>query len=234
MIGIEAARGVSPAVAGGFARDLWSDHAIPKMRHSHTAAAEFAAICLWLGKARRVTPLQATPQTQLVIEFAGAGRFLVAVKVKAENSLTFKPAPWREFLDAADAAAMPALVAWKQYSVWVLCEARQFRPSSRNFSLGRREALAQNLLGVLAGDMAFTVETDGADIGGYAHQAVVRRIWQSDGDGCPSHASDGIAGWPAIDTLDELMRALDEAKASGAVSQVFRPRPRELPAFPLI
>jgi len=47
------------------------------------------------------------------------------------------------------------LIAWKFHSLWALFDVRHLALARKNFNITHNEALRQNLLGVLAGDVAF-------------------------------------------------------------------------------
>ncbi|WP_246663337.1 restriction endonuclease [Rhizobium sp. WL3] len=82
---------------------------------------------------------------------------LIEVKSKKANTLSFSP----EYLGRLEAYAnmvdMPLLIAWKFHSLWVLFEAKHLKKMKRNFNISFGEALKENLLGVLAGDLAYKI-----------------------------------------------------------------------------
>ena len=58
---------------------------------------------------------------------------------------------------------MPLLIAWKHHGIWVLLEARHLPKARKNFNIRFGDAMRENLLGVLAGDVAYKI-APGADV----------------------------------------------------------------------
>ena len=131
------------------------------------AEDEFTAICSWLGKARLVHKLdqhQAPTNSRdlyqvpdLLVEFEHSGPVLIEVKSKAKPTLSFAP----HYLDKLNANAqlvgMPLLIAWKHHVLWVLFEIQHLAKAQRNFNISLGNAMKENLLGVLAGDVAYKI-----------------------------------------------------------------------------
>lgn len=131
------------------------------------AEDEFTAVCSWLGRTRLIhkldqhqVPVRSREIYQipdLLAQFENTGPLLVEVKSKAKATLSFRP----DYLDRLNAYAalvdMPLLIAWKHYGLWTLFEARQLTKAVKNFNIGLGEALKENLLGVLAGDVAYKI-----------------------------------------------------------------------------
>ena len=128
---------------------------------------EFIAICSWLGKARLIHKLDQhqAPATSrelyqvpdLLAEFADCGPVLIEVKSKAKRTLSFTPA----YLDRLNAYArlldMPLLIAWKHLGIWALFEVKHLAKARKNFNITLGDAMRENLLGVLAGDVAYKI-----------------------------------------------------------------------------
>lgn len=128
---------------------------------------EFIAICSWLGKTRlihKLDQLQAPATSRklyqvpdLLVEFDDAGPVLIEVKSKAKRTLSLTPA----YLDRLNAYArlldMPLLIAWKHLGIWVLFEVKHLTKARTNFNITLGDAMRENLLGVLAGDVAYKI-----------------------------------------------------------------------------
>lgn len=82
---------------------------------------------------------------------------LIEVKSKNGKFLLFKLEYMRRLQNSADLVCMPLLVAWKYYSLWMLFEARHMKKANKNFNITLETASQQNLLGVLAGDLAYKI-----------------------------------------------------------------------------
>jgi Holliday junction resolvase len=131
------------------------------------AEDEFIAICSWLGKARLVHKLDQhqAPVTSrdlyqvpdLLVEFENGGPVLIEVKSKAKQTLSFTP----RYLDRLTAYArllnIPLLIAWKHHGIWVLFEVKHLAKARTNFNITHSEALKENLLGILAGDVVYKI-----------------------------------------------------------------------------
>ena len=58
----------------------------------------------------------------------------------------------------ANLIGLPLLIAWKTpFGFWTLFEARHLVKAVKNFNLSLGTAMKENLLGVLAGDLAYTI-----------------------------------------------------------------------------
>ena len=129
------------------------------------AEDEFSVICAWLGKTRLLhkldqhqTPGSSKDEFQvpdLLAHFEAGGPCLVEVKVCNDRTLSFKPDYHARLTAYADLTGMPLLIAWKFHSLWTLFDARHLTLARVNFNITHNEAMRQNLLGVLAGDVAF-------------------------------------------------------------------------------
>ncbi|PLX37581.1 MAG: restriction endonuclease [Hyphomicrobiales bacterium] len=134
------------------------------------AEDEFAVLCSWLGKCELLHKLD---QHQLP---ATSGKdyqvpdvlayfstqverrpVLIEVKSKAANTLSFKPDYLARLNNYADLVGLPLLVAWKFHSLWMLFEVRHLTKAVRNFNINFGDAMKENLLGILAGDVAYKI-----------------------------------------------------------------------------
>ena len=52
---------------------------------------------------------------------------------------------------------MPLLIAWKYHGIWTLFEARHLAKAKKNFNIRFDAAIKENLLGILAGDVAYKI-----------------------------------------------------------------------------
>ena len=60
----------------------------------------------------------------------------------------------------ADLLSMPLLIAWKYYRVWMLFEgAKHLKRAKTSYRISAEAAIRENLLGVLAGDVAYSLGT---------------------------------------------------------------------------
>lgn len=132
------------------------------------AEDEFSVVCAWLGKCQLMHKLdqQQVPVTSkqeyqvpdLIARFstqANQSPVLIEVKSKKANVLSFTPDYLKRLQNYADLMAMPLLVAWKFHSVWMLFEVRHMTKAKTNFNITLSTAMRENLLGVLAGDVAY-------------------------------------------------------------------------------
>ncbi len=131
------------------------------------AEDEFTAVCSWLGKTELIhkldqqqAPLKSRDTYQvpdLLAQFDDAGPLLIEVKVKKGQTLSFKPDYLARLEAYADLVGMPLLIAWKHHGLWALFEARHLKKAHKNFNIAFGEAMKENLLGVLAGDLAYKI-----------------------------------------------------------------------------
>ena len=134
------------------------------------AEDEFSVLCSWLGKCELLHKLD---QHQMPVASANEfqvpdilARFstqtngrpvLIEVKTKTANTLSFKPDYLMRLQKYADLVGMPLLIAWKFHSLWMLFEAKHLKKAERNFNISYGVAMKENLLGVLAGDVAYKI-----------------------------------------------------------------------------
>jgi Holliday junction resolvase len=93
----------------------------------------------------------------ILAQFENTGPLLIEVKAKAKQTLSFRP----DYLERLHAYArlvdMPLLIAWKYHGIWTLFEARHLAKARKNFNIALDGAMKENLLGVLAGDVAYKI-----------------------------------------------------------------------------
>ncbi len=136
---------------------------------------EFSVVCAWLGKCQLLhkldqqqVPLISKQEYQvpdLLARFSTQSNkspVLIEVKSKKGKYLSFRPDCLKRLQNYADLMGMPLLVAWKFHSVWMLFEARHMKKADKNFNITLGTAMQENLLGVLAGDVAYKI---GAGVG---------------------------------------------------------------------
>lgn len=143
--------------------------AVRRLDHGLPAEDEFSVICAWLGKCELVHKLdqQQTPAASrdrfqvpdLLVKFEGTGPVLVEVKRCNDRTLTFKPGYRARLMAYAEMMNLPLLIAWKHHSVWTLFELRHARKARVNFNIAHQDAMKQNLLGLIAGDVGFVPMT---------------------------------------------------------------------------
>ena len=128
---------------------------------------EFMAVCAWLGRTRLIHKLdqhQSPPASRaayqvpdLLADFQSSGPVLIEIKVKRSQTLSFTPEYLGRLTAYADLLGKPLLIAWKFHSLWMLFEVRHLRKARKNFNIRFDEAMRQNLLGVLAGDVSYKI-----------------------------------------------------------------------------
>jgi Holliday junction resolvase len=134
------------------------------------AEDEFSVLCAWLGKCRLLhkldqhqVPIASKQEFQvpdLLAKFStqtSQSPVLIEVKSKKDKLLSFKPEYMGRLQNYADLVGMPLLVAWKFHSLWMLFESKHMKKADRNFNITLETAMRENLLGVLAGDVAYKI-----------------------------------------------------------------------------
>jgi Holliday junction resolvase len=131
------------------------------------AEDEFTAICAWLGKTELIHKLdqQQCPRSStvrfqvpdLLAHFTGAGTFLIEVKSKKTAKLSFTPEYLGRLQSYADMLRLPLLIAWKHHGLWTLFDTRHLRKARKNLNISFNTAITENLLGLLAGDVAYKI-----------------------------------------------------------------------------
>ncbi|CAI8866549.1 hypothetical protein [Pseudomonas chlororaphis] len=131
---------------------------------------EFSVVCAWLGKCELIhkldqqqVPVSSVQKYQvpdLLARFTtqtNSTPLLIEVKSNKKNVLSFTPDYLERLQNYASLVGMPLLVAWKFHSVWMLFEVRHMKKANKNFNIALEMAMKQNLLGVLAGDVAYSI-----------------------------------------------------------------------------
>ena len=131
---------------------------------------EFSVLCAWLGRCQLLhkldqqqVPIASKQQFQvpdLLAKFStqtNKAPVLIEVKSKKEKTLSFKPEYMERLQNYADLVGMSLLIAWKYHSIWILFEARHMKKAKKNFNITLNDAMRENLLGVLAGDVAYKI-----------------------------------------------------------------------------
>lgn len=135
------------------------------------AEDEFAVLCTWLGRCELVhkldqqqVPLSSKQQYQvpdLLARFhsqINPTPVLIEVKTKSEKKLSFRPKDLQKLQNYADLLGMPLLIAWRYRGLWVLFETRHLKRTHQNYAISFTDAIKENLLGVLAGDVMYVLE----------------------------------------------------------------------------
>jgi Holliday junction resolvase len=134
------------------------------------AEDEFSVVCAWLGKCELLHKLD-----QQQVPVASRAKFqvpdllarfktqtnslpvLIEVKSKQDNTLSFQPEYLDRLVKYSELVGMPLLIAWKYHSLWALFEAKHLQKATKNFNITFGTAMRENLLGVLAGDLAYKI-----------------------------------------------------------------------------
>lgn len=131
---------------------------------------EFSVLCTWLGKCRLLhkldqhqVPITSKKEFQvpdLLARFStqtSTSPVLIEVKSKQDKNLSFKSEYMHRLQNYADLVGMPLLVAWKFRGMWMLFEVGHMKKANKNFNISLQTAMRENLLGVLAGDVAYKI-----------------------------------------------------------------------------
>ncbi|MEO8729260.1 MAG: restriction endonuclease [Rhodoferax sp.] len=131
---------------------------------------EFAVVCAWLGKCQLLhkldqhqVPIASKHEYQvpdLLAKFSTQTSkvpVLIEVKSKKGKVLSFKPDYMERLQSYADLMGMPLLVAWKYHNLWMLFETRHMKKTNKNFNITFETAMRENLIGALAGDIAYKI-----------------------------------------------------------------------------
>ena len=138
------------------------------------AEDEFSVVCAWLGKCELLhkldqcqVPVGSKKYFQvpdLLAKFStqtSKSPVLIEVKSKSDKVLSFKPEYLNGLQNYAEMMGMPLLVAWKYNNIWTLFDVRHMKKASRkegkNFKINIFDAMRENLLGILVGDVAYTI-----------------------------------------------------------------------------
>ena len=138
---------------------------VRRLNYGLPAEDEFSVICAWLGRTRLLhkldqhqSPIASKTEYQvpdILAKFEAGGPFLIEVKVCNDPTLSFKPAYHAKLTRYASLVGLPLLIAWKHHSLWTLFDISQLTVARKNFNISQGEAMRQNLLGVLAGDVMY-------------------------------------------------------------------------------
>lgn len=141
---------------------------VRRLDYGLPAEDEFSVLCAWLGQCELIhkldqkqTPIASKERFQvpdLLATFPSSGPVLIEVKVCNDEKLSFKAAYHTRLIRYAKELKLPLLIAWKYHSLWTLFEIRHALLAKTNFNIRVGEAMRQNLLGVLAGDVAYKLK----------------------------------------------------------------------------
>lgn len=137
----------------------------PHRVHAMSTTEEFAEICRWLGQCSAIDRshhlLPDTIQHLSVMDIrpTHGPAVMVLVRAKAENRLTFKAEAFDAARKLAKYKRQPLLIAWKQFSLWMLVDANSFTGTGSHYGISCTAAAANNLMGVVAGDYAFILRS---------------------------------------------------------------------------
>ena len=79
------------------------------------------------------------------------------MKSKTKQTLSFTPRYLDRIRAYAQLVKMPLLVAWKHHGIWVLFDIQHLTKAQKNFNITFGDAMKENLLGILAGDVAYKI-----------------------------------------------------------------------------
>lgn len=131
---------------------------------------EFSVMCGWLGNCDLVHKLDQTqtPRSSrqtyqipdlLIIFHSKNGCIPVLVEVKShkDKKLSFRQDYFERLRNYGKTLNLPVLIAWKRLGVWTLFELQHLRKASKNLNISFEQAMKENLLGLLAGDFAYSL-----------------------------------------------------------------------------
>lgn len=134
------------------------------------AEDEFSVVCAWLGKCQilhkldqQQVPIASRQEFQvpdLLAKFSTQGTktpVLIEVKSKQDKILSFRPDYLQRLKNYAEMLGFPLLIAWKRHKLWTLFEVRHLQKANKNFNISFETAMRENLLGALAGDVAYII-----------------------------------------------------------------------------
>lgn len=134
------------------------------------AEDEFSVVCAWLGKCellhkldQQQVPVASRAKFQvpdLLAKFTtqtNRAPVLIEVKSKQGNTLSFQPDYLERLINYSELVGVPLLIAWKFHGLWMLFEAKHLRKANKNFNIALGTAGQENLLGMLAGDVAYKI-----------------------------------------------------------------------------
>ena len=154
---------------------------------------EFTVICGWLGKCQLLhkldqqqIPLSSREKFQvpdllaLFSTQATESPVLIEVKSNKAQTLSFQPGYLERLVNYADLLKFPLLIAWKHYGVWSLFETKHLKKATTNFNITLGLAMKENLLGVLAGDVAYRIGTGAGMHFSFRKEKFLRKVEKSD------------------------------------------------------
>lgn len=131
---------------------------------------EFSVVCAWLGNCallhkldQQQVPVGSRSEFQvpdLLAMFTTQSTkspVLIEVKSNKSKTLSLSPQYLRKLTNYAALLNLPLLIAWKFHGIWMLIEARHLKRADKNFNISLSDAMKENLLGVLAGDVAYKI-----------------------------------------------------------------------------
>ncbi|MCF7816562.1 MAG: hypothetical protein K9M54_01670 [Kiritimatiellales bacterium] len=131
---------------------------------------EFAVVCSWLGRCvlihklnQHVAPKNSSDTFRipdLLAVFRVDGKeipVLVEVKSKQSRTLSFRHDYYAGLKRYADTVRLPILVAWKYNGLWTLFDIEHMVLAKTNFNVTFEKAMAEGLLGILAGDFSYSL-----------------------------------------------------------------------------
>ncbi len=134
---------------------------------------EFSILSSWLGRCSLIHKLDQkqhpanskneyqVPDLFAVFDYKGTKiPVLIEVKSKTKPKLSFTSDYYSKLSNYASLHQMPILVAWKLHSTWMLFDLDCMKKAEKNLNISLNDAMKNNLLGVLAGDFAYTIGED--------------------------------------------------------------------------
>lgn len=133
---------------------------------------EFSVICGWLGNCQLIHKLDQhqfpekskshyqVPDLLAVFKYKEKDiPVLIEVKTSGKkNKLSFTPEYKEKLENYAELLDLPMLIAWKnKWDIWALVSLDEFKVANKNYNLDFESALKSSLLGILAGDFAYTL-----------------------------------------------------------------------------
>lgn len=131
---------------------------------------EFSVVCAWLGNCellhkldQQQVPVSSRERYQvpdLLAKFSTQTQPVpVLIEIKSKNAwtLSLRPDYLERLQNYASLVRMPLLIAWKYQSLWVLFEAKHLKKAKKNFNISFDAAMKENLMGALAGDVAYSI-----------------------------------------------------------------------------
>lgn len=149
---------------------------IQRLQRGLPAEDEFSMILSWLGKCRLVHKLDQfrsppkakqyyrVPDLLAIFDYnEHQVAALIEVKSIIANKLSWKPEYFEGLRNYGQTIGLPILIAWKcnplgtPLGVWALFDLRHFERSNKKYVIAFEAAMKENLMGLLAGDFAYTL-----------------------------------------------------------------------------